>query len=246
MQSTLQKEFVDWLMQNAFKRDVTGLIRQQHRGKSLEELLDIEFGDDYDEEEQKEVWRSNYGQIESWYQLEYFFERSYDDLAESWFVGEVITSIEADGDRDLVWGIKNDTHLNLKLREWVERFDNGEIILVSVSDEIPQKFGGDLETEGRYKMHEGEWVKFRYDSDRREIIENIERSSDNQDSLQSHRNSESLKRELQRMADPPLFTIDTLKSILGALIVWGGGLAGFVIFILLALGVFKFLLNLLK
>ena len=96
----------------------------------------------------KEVWRTNYAQIESWYQLEYFFDRSYDELAESWFAGEVI-SIEADGDRDLIWGIKNDTHLNLKLREWVERFDNGEIILVNVLDEIPQKFGGDLEMEGR-------------------------------------------------------------------------------------------------
>ena len=38
---------------NALKREVTGLIRQQHRGKSLEELLDIEFGYDYDEEEQR-------------------------------------------------------------------------------------------------------------------------------------------------------------------------------------------------
>ena len=178
MQSTLQKEFVSWLKQNAFKRDVSGLIRKQHRGKSLEEILNIEFENIEDTEDEKEVWRSNYSQVKFWYQLEYFFERSYDDLSESWFMGEIVTYIGNGEDKDLVWGIKGETHLNLKLREWAERFDDGEITLVDVSDEIPQKYGGDLEGEGRYKRKDGEWVKFRYDSERREIIEQDQSQND--------------------------------------------------------------------
>ena len=115
MQSTLQKEFVSWLKQNAFKRDVSGLIRKQHRGKSLEEILNIEFENIEDAEDEKEVWRSNYSQVKFWYQLEYFFERSYDDLSESWFMGEIVTYIGNGEDKELVWGIKGETHLNLKL-----------------------------------------------------------------------------------------------------------------------------------
>lgn len=172
MQDTKNKEFVMWLKQNAFKRDVTAQMQKDFQNKSVDEIAE-EMADDI---EQINVWKKNLPDIKAWYELEYFFERSYDDMEETWFSGEVFTFIPSSDsgnmdDLSMCWGIKNDLHLDLKLREWVERLE-AEVHLADVYDEIPKKFGGDLETDGRFKYQDGNWVKFRYDSNRKEIIDN--------------------------------------------------------------------------
>lgn len=173
MQSSENKELVQWLKQNAFKRDVTAQVKKDFTNKSLNVII----ADNLDEDQVKEIeiWKQNLGDIKSWYELEYFFERSYDEMSETWFSGELITYIpssDSDDEEELsmCWGVKGDFHLDLKLREWADRL-TAEVHLADVYDEIPKKFGGDLEGEGRFKFQDGNWVKFRYDSNRKEIID---------------------------------------------------------------------------
>ena len=67
----LGKTFIAWLKQNAFKRDVTGLINKGIEAKNLDQIIEIELGDE-DLQDEIEIWRDNYYQVTAWYQLEYF------------------------------------------------------------------------------------------------------------------------------------------------------------------------------
>ena len=97
-------------------------------------------------------------------------------MEETWFSEEVFTFIPSSDSRDkddlsMCWGIKNDLHLNLKLREWVERLE-AEVHLADVYDEIPQKNWGEiLKRMEDSNTKDGNWAKFRYNSNRKEIID---------------------------------------------------------------------------
>jgi hypothetical protein len=151
-------EFTDWLKKNSFERDATAQVKEMFRHKSIEQIAELGY---YDVEmlnhnegvRNLNFWKDNYDQVTSWYQLEYFFERSIEELEEDWNVGELFVPIEwkrplghndFEVEEGLCWGIKNEMHLNLKLKEWADCWNRGAIINQTVYDGIPLKFGGDI------------------------------------------------------------------------------------------------------
>ena len=153
-----QEDFLSWLKQNCFNRDATAQVKEMFRGKTIQEIAKSGYWileEPYDEDDLRRLnfWKDSYDQVTFWYQLEYFFEQSIEELEDDWAVGELFVSIEwqrplghddYETEESLCWGIKSDMHLNLKLKEWADCWSRGAMINQAVYDGIPQEFGGDI------------------------------------------------------------------------------------------------------
>lgn len=151
-------EFTDWLKQNSFERDATAQVKEMFRDKTIEQIAGfgyfiVEEPFDDDAIRNLSFWKDNYDQVTAWYQFEYFFERSIEELEDDWADGELLVPInwkrplghDAFEEEDsLCWGIKNEMHMNLKLKEWADFFNRGVMTGASIYDGIPEKFGGDM------------------------------------------------------------------------------------------------------
>lgn len=144
--------FQEWLKEYVLQREGTNLVRDTLRGKSFEEIMELL---EVTESEEIKSWLNNYKDINFWYEVsEDFYEISKIDVnlgmwkqGELFFYASKEEPVGAMGETEEVgcvyWGIKNETHLNLKLKEWASIWESGLITLQDARMMIPEKYRGE-------------------------------------------------------------------------------------------------------